>query len=134
MIPSNNYSIENVEAYLDVQESGGVRNAPNHLFMINGSVNNVYVSSQNHSFDPLTYLAAIPSERVAQIHIAGHSVYEDIIIDTHDKAPPPSVWNLYQSAIKKVGHTPTLLEWDSKIPSFDEVYNEASKAKKFLKR
>lgn len=97
-------------------------------------VNNVYVSSQNHSFDPLTYLAAIPSERVAQIHIAGHSVYEDIIIDTHDKAPPPSVWNLYQSAIKKVGHTPTLLEWDSKIPSFDEVYNEASKAKKFLKR
>jgi uncharacterized protein len=95
-------------------------------------VNNVYVSSRNHGFDPKTYINAIPSERIAQVHIAGHSEYENILIDTHDKAPPSPVWKLYEYTIKKIGKTPTLLEWDSKIPSFDEVYKEASKAKRYL--
>ncbi len=84
-------------------------------------VNNVYVSSQNHKFDPKHYVASIPHHRVAQIHIAGHSKFENVIIDTHDTAPIDPVWDLYDFALTKVGHTPTLLEWDAKIPSFDEV-------------
>src|SRR6185503_6941087 len=47
-------------------------------------VNNIYVSSQNHTFDPLDYANAVPAERVAQIHIAGHTKYERFILDTHD--------------------------------------------------
>jgi len=96
-------------------------------------VNNIYVSSRNHSFNPLDYLNNVPHERVAQIHIAGHSKFEKYILDTHDHAPIDPVWKLYAKAIELVGPTATLLEWDDLIPSFDEVHNEALKAKKFLK-
>lgn len=95
-------------------------------------VNNIYVSSRNHSFNPLDYLNNVPHERVAQIHIAGHSKFEKYILDTHDHAPIDPVWKLYAKAIELVGPTATLLEWDDLIPSFNEVHNEALKAKKFL--
>jgi hypothetical protein len=95
-------------------------------------VNNIYVSSVNHEFDPLTYVNAIPSERVAQIHIAGHSRYEKYILDTHDHPVIDPVWKLYERTIERCGPTPTLLEWDDHIPSFDEVHNEALKAQLYL--
>jgi len=95
-------------------------------------VNNIYVSSQNHSFDPHTYVKEIPAERVAQIHIAGHSKYRKYILDTHDHPVIDPVWKLYADAISRAGHTATLLEWDDRIPSFDEVHDEALKADKFL--
>ncbi len=95
-------------------------------------VNNIYVSSVNHEFDPFIYLNAIPAERVAQIHIAGHSRYEKYILDTHDHPVIDPVWALYARAIERCGYTPTLLEWDDHIPTFDEVHNEALKANQYL--
>ena len=95
-------------------------------------VNNIYVSSQNHDFDPFEYLNSVPAERVAQIHIAGHSRYEKYILDTHDHAVIDPVWQLYARAIQRCGPTATLLEWDDKIPSFAEVHAEALKANRFL--
>ena len=95
-------------------------------------VNNIYVSSQNHSFDPFEYLNNVPPERVAQIHIAGHSKYKKYILDTHDHAVIDPVWSLYARAIEMVGPTATLLEWDDRIPSFDEVHGEALKAKRYV--
>ena len=95
-------------------------------------VNNIYVSSRNHSFDPLQYLNNVPHERVAQIHIAGHSKFKKYILDTHDHAPIDPVWKLYGKAIELIGPTATLLEWDDLIPSFNEVHHEALKARKFL--
>ena len=96
-------------------------------------VNNIYVSSRNHGFDPWTYLNAIPAERVAQIHIAGHSRFERYTLDTHDHPVLAPVWNLYRRAIERCGPTATLLEWDDRIPSFDEVHREALKADRFLR-
>lgn len=95
-------------------------------------VNNIYVSSQNHSFDPMDYINHVPHERVAQIHIAGHSKFEKYILDTHDHAVIDPVWRLYARAIELCGPTATLLEWDDRIPSFEEVHNEALKANQFL--
>lgn len=95
-------------------------------------VNNIYVSSRNHTFDPLDYVNAVPADRVAQIHIAGHTKYERYILDTHDHPVCSPVWKLYQRAIERCGATATLLEWDDKIPSFDEVNREALKATKYL--
>ena len=95
-------------------------------------VNNIYVSSQNHTFNPFDYLNSVPAERVAQIHIAGHSKFEKYILDTHDHPVLDPVWKLYARAIERCGPTATLLEWDDNIPSFDEVHGEALKAKKFL--
>ena len=71
-------------------------------------VNNIYVSSQNHSFDPFTYVNSVPAERVAQIHIAGHSKYRKYILDTHDHPVIDPVWKLYERAIQRAGHTATL--------------------------
>jgi uncharacterized protein len=95
-------------------------------------VNNIFVSSQNHDFDPFEYLNSVPVERVAQIHIAGHSKYEKYILDTHDHPVIDPVWSLYERAIERVGPTATLLEWDDRIPSFEEVHAEARKAEKYL--
>lgn len=97
-------------------------------------VNNIYVSSQNHDFDPFAYVNAVPAERVAQIHIAGHSKYERYILDTHDHPVIDPVWGLYARTIERCGPTATLLEWDDKIPSFDEVHAEALKATRYLAR
>ncbi len=86
-------------------------------------VNNIYVSSRNHDFDPFDYLNSVPAERVAQIHIAGHiRSIEKYILDTHDHPVIDPVWKLYARAIERVGPTATLLEWDDRIPSFDEVH------------
>ncbi len=95
-------------------------------------VNNIYVSAQNHGFDPFDYLRGVQAERVGQIHIAGHSRYRKYILDTHDHPVPDPVWALYEEAIRRSGHTATLLEWDDRIPSFDEVHDEALKARRYL--
>lgn len=95
-------------------------------------VNNIYVSSKNHSFNPCDYLDNVPHHRVAQMHIAGHTRFEKYILDTHDHAPPDPVWKLYAHATRLCGVTATLLEWDDKIPSFDEVHQEALKAHEFI--
>ena len=97
-------------------------------------VNNIYVSSVNHEFDPMEYLNAISPGRVAQIHIAGHSKYERFIIDTHDHPVIDPVWKLYARAIERCGPVATLLEWDARIPSFEEVWREAKKASRYWNR
>jgi hypothetical protein len=131
-------AVENVSSYAEFHESEMteweflnevVERADCGILL---DVNNIYVSSVNHSFDPHVYVASVPSERVAQIHIAGHSKYEKYILDTHDHAVIDPVWDLYAHAIRRCGPTATLLEWDDKIPSFDEVHREALKAKRFL--
>ena len=95
-------------------------------------VNNIYVSSRNHGFDPFLYVNGIPAARVAQFHIAGHAKYEKYILDTHDHPVIDPVWKLYEHALGRTGRTATLLEWDARIPSFDEVHREALKANRFI--
>ena len=95
-------------------------------------VNNIYVSSKNHGFDPCVYLDAVPVPRVAQIHIAGHTKFKKYLLDTHDHPVLDPVWKMYAHAIARTGRTATLLEWDDRIPSFDEVHAEALKANRHL--
>ena len=95
-------------------------------------VNNIYVSSKNHGFDPYDYLNNVPHERVGQIHVAGHSMYEKYVLDTHDHPVLTPVWKMYSHAIRLCGPTNTLLEWDAHVPSFDEVHAEALKANRFI--
>ena len=95
-------------------------------------VNNIYVSSKNHGFDPREYIDHVPHHRVAQMHIAGHTKFEKYILDTHDHPVLDPVWKLYTRATRLCGVTATLLEWDDRIPSFDEVHHEALKANEFI--
>ena len=131
-------AVENVSSYAEFHESEMteweflnevVERADCGILL---DVNNIYVSSVNHNFDPQIYVDSVPSERVAQIHIAGHSKYEKYILDTHDHPVIDPVWRLYAQAIRRCGPTATLLEWDDKIPSFEEVHSEAMKAKRFV--
>src|SRR5450432_1849447 len=94
-------------------------------------VNNIYVSSKNHSFNPFDYLNSVPVERVAQIHLAGHSKFQKYILDTHDHPVVRPVWELYDHAVRRCGNVATLLEWDDQIPSFETVHAEARKAEQF---
>jgi uncharacterized protein (UPF0276 family) len=92
-------------------------------------VNNVYVSSVNHEFDPDEYLRGVPAERVVQFHLAGHSHCGTHIIDTHDNHVVDEVWRLYRLAHELTGGVSTLLEWDARIPEFPVVHAEVLKAK-----
>jgi uncharacterized protein (UPF0276 family) len=92
-------------------------------------VNNVYVSSFNHGFDPKAYIDAIPPERVVQYHVAGHTNKGTHIIDTHSDHAIQEVWELYRRAWKRTGPVATLYEWDEDIPDFEVVHAEALKAR-----
>lgn len=94
-------------------------------------VNNIYVSSRNHGFDPKDYYENIPLERVLQIHLAGHSDHGSYVLDTHDAPVRNEVWELYGAIYPKTGGVSTLLEWDENFVSFDETWKEALKAKAF---
>jgi uncharacterized protein len=96
-------------------------------------VNNVYVSSRNHDFDPHEYLRSIPAHRVAQFHLAGHTDLGTHCIDTHDGCVVDQVWELYREAVGLTGGVATLLEWDAKIPTFEEVHAEALKAREWVR-
>jgi uncharacterized protein len=95
-------------------------------------VNNVYVNAVNHRFDPQAYLAVIPAEAVAEIHLAGYDASGPCLIDTHGARVAPPVWALYRAAIERFGPKPTLLEWDTDIPALDVLLDEAAQAQAVL--
>lgn len=91
-------------------------------------VNNVFVSSINHGFDPVTWLDAIPADRVVQIHLAGHSVMDGYRLDTHDAPVCDEVWELYAHVIERIGPVSTLVEWDGNIPEWSRLVEERDRA------
>ena len=92
-------------------------------------VNNIYVSSTNHGWDPEAYLAAIPPERVGQIHLAGHSDHGTHLLDTHDHPVCAAVWDLYGKAIARFGLVSSMIERDDHIPPLDELLVELDRAR-----
>ncbi len=94
-------------------------------------VNNIYVSSRNHGFDPMTYLNAVPADRVGQFHLAGYSDKGTHLIDTHDHPVSDPVWELYRQALRLFGDVPTLIEWDDQLPEFPRLAEEAARAEFF---
>jgi len=93
-------------------------------------VNNIYVSSTNHGWDPDAYLAAIPPERVGQIHLAGHSDHGTHLLDTHDHPVCEAVWDLYGKAIARLGPVSSMIERDDHIPPLDELLEELDRARR----
>jgi uncharacterized protein (UPF0276 family) len=91
-------------------------------------VNNIYVNSVNHRYDPIEFLAALPAERIAYGHIAGHyNEAEDLIVDTHGADIIGDVWDLLDKAYELFGVFPTLLERDFNIPPVVELFAEVQK-------
>lgn len=125
--------LENVSSYLTYHDSQqtewefliAVVQEANCKILLD--VNNIFVSSYNHKFDPEQYLKAIPVDRVQQIHVAGHTNLGDMIVDTHDHTVIPPVWQLYQKALKRFGMVSTLLERDDRFPPLSMLLNELQK-------
>lgn len=92
-------------------------------------VNNVYVSAHNHGFDAREFLRFVPPERIVQIHVAGHTVVGDHIIDTHRGPIIDPVWELYGELIERTGPVSTLIEWDEAIPPWAVLAAEADRAR-----
>jgi uncharacterized protein (UPF0276 family) len=101
-------------------------------------VNNAYVTAHNQGRNPIEYIQNFPMSAVAYLHIAGHTDdFSGILIDTHDQPVISEVWSLYRLAQHYLGASlglakrpaPTLLEWDSNIPSFPELVTELNKAR-----
>jgi len=92
-------------------------------------VNNIYVSSRNHGFDPRAYVQGLDLTRVLQMHLAGHSDMGAYVLDTHDHPVRDEVWELYREVYSGCGGAPTMVEWDDDIPPFEVVHAEVLKAK-----
>lgn len=107
-----------------------VEKADIHMML---DVNNIYVSSRNHGFDPKDYYNNVPLERVIQIHLAGHSDYDAYVLDTHDTYVRDEVWQIYAEVYSRTNGVSTLLEWDENFVSFKQTWDEALKAKQFQK-
>ncbi|MFC3533337.1 DUF692 domain-containing protein [Vogesella facilis] len=100
-------------------------------------VNNLYVNQQNLGTDVAAFLAALPAEAIAEIHLAGHSTrrFDDgstLLVDTHSQPVPAPVWALYRQVITRFGPRPTLIEWDIDIPPLDTLQAEAAAAQRIL--
>jgi len=134
--------IENPSSYLEYDYSSYSESSfINELARRSGcgillDINNVYVSSINHGWNPLDYIQDIDAERVGEIHLAGHSVNtvagRNILIDTHNGPVSKPVWQLYHLALQRLGHVPTLIEWDADLPAWDVLIAEADKANAYL--
>jgi uncharacterized protein len=95
-------------------------------------INNVYVNSVNHQFDPDEFIRGVPPERVAQIHLAGHQVQpEGFIIDTHDASIADPVWALYRRACMRLGKVSTMIERDANIPPLADLLAELDVVRRF---
>jgi uncharacterized protein len=95
-------------------------------------VNNIYVSAHNLGTDPEAYLKTLPGAAIHEFHLAGHSRNEigevTVLIDDHASCICGEVWDLYSYALNQIGERPTLIEWDSDLPTLDILLGEAAKA------
>lgn len=92
-------------------------------------VNNLYVNQCNHGEDAIAAIAAIAPGSVAEIHLAGHLVTPEAVIDHHGARVAPQVWKLYQAALARFGAVPSLIEWDTDVPALDVLLGEADRAR-----
>lgn len=97
-------------------------------------VNNIFVSASNHGFDPFAYLAGVPLRSVRQVHLAGHSQGRELLIDTHDRPVPDSVWALYEHLVARLGPTAIMIERDDGIPPLPELLAELDIARRIAAR
>lgn len=92
-------------------------------------LNNVIVNAHNHGFCPRAFVAGVAAERVGEFHLAGSSPSGRLLIDTHAGPVPEAVWSLYALALEHIGARPTLVEWDTETPAFEQVEAEAARAR-----
>jgi len=132
--------VENVSSYIEFEQSDLseaqfitelLKETDCRLLL---DINNVYVSAQNHHFDAIDYLDALPLEFVQEIHLAGYDDQGDYLLDAHNNKVSEPVWSLYKHVITKIPNIATLIEWDNDLPEFTVLLREAEKASEIQQR
>lgn len=135
-------AIENLSTYLEFREStltewqfvAALAAESGCALLLD--VNNTYVNACNHGFDAARFVDAMPRDAVVEIHLAGHAVERhgtrELRVDTHGSHVCDAVWSLYEHTLRRFGPLPTLIEWDTDIPSFDVLLDEAARAQQRL--
>ncbi|MDH4380229.1 MAG: DUF692 domain-containing protein [Vampirovibrionales bacterium] len=126
------FIIENISYYAEFKDAGGMNEAEFLTQILEKSdcgllldINNVYVNSRNHGYDPIGFLQSIPLERVVEIHIAGHLVGDELIIDTHGEPVCDDVFELFRWVYPRCNNIKAiLLERDTNLPPFNELMAE----------
>jgi uncharacterized protein (UPF0276 family) len=132
--------VENLSAYVEFRDSDLTETAfLAELARRTGcglllDINNLYVNAINFGFDPLARLAELDGASIGQIHLAGHTVVDDCLIDTHGSIVCDPVWALYQDACRRFGPKPTLIEWDTDLPALDVLLSQAAQATSIARR
>jgi hypothetical protein len=100
-------------------------------------INNIYITTTNLGGNAAAYITAIPPKLVQELHLAGFITttmqHKSVLIDSHNRAIVPAVWELYAKAIQHLGAKPTIIEWDSDIPSLATVCQEATRAEQIMR-
>jgi uncharacterized protein len=126
--------VENLSAYVEFRDSDMSETAfLAELARRTGcglllDINNLYVNAVNFGFDAVERLAELDAASIGQIHLAGHAVVDDCLIDTHGSLVCDAVWSLYEKACRRFGPKPTLIEWDTDLPALDVLLSEAARA------
>lgn len=135
--------IENISSYVTYDYS----NIPESAFLTEVSkrsgcgilldINNIYVNSVNLNYCPRTYIKSIPSHLVQEIHLGGFTQTKindkDVLIDSHNQSVADTVWDLYRETIQHINAKPTIIEWDSDLPSLATLCDEALCAEKMIR-
>jgi hypothetical protein len=99
-------------------------------------VNNIVVNALNAGLDPVAYVIsfvdAIDTAAVGEIHLAGYAELDDIVIDDHGSRVHAPVWQVYRHAVRRLGARPTLIEWDTDVPALDVLLGEAAQAQSVI--
>jgi len=136
--------VENPSTYVNFAENEMTEYAfMNRLSEMTGcgillDLNNIYVQAHNHGLDPFEYIENINIGAPGEMHLAGHIERETeggtILIDTHSRPVKKSVWDLYETAVRRFGVVPTLIEWDQDFPTLETLVGEADKARAIIAR
>jgi uncharacterized protein (UPF0276 family) len=126
--------LENLSAYVECRDSEMTETAfLAELARRTGcglllDLNNLYVNARNFGFDAAERLDALDAASIGQIHLAGHDVVDDCLVDTHGAIVCDPVWSLYADAVRRFGPKPTLIEWDTDLPTLDVLLQQAAQA------
>ena len=132
--------VENLSAYVAFRESDMTETAfLAELARRTGcglllDINNLYVNAVNFGFDPVECLDELDAATIGEIHLAGHTVVDDCLIDTHGALVCDPVWSLYEEACRRFGPKRTLIEWDTDLPALDVLLSEAAQASAVAQR
>lgn len=132
--------VENLSAYVECRDSEMTETAfLAELARRTGcglllDLNNLYVNAVNFGFDPVGRLGELDGDSIGQIHLAGHSVVDDCLVDTHGARVCDPVWSLHAEACRRFGARPTLIEWDTDLPALDVLLQQAAQASSIAHR